>query len=65
MIIEDLTHDDILYVIEHLQSVCACREDCAGCFYADDYGACTLRMIPAEWRPEAIKGRGDNDDQSE
>lgn len=65
MIIEDLTHDDIHYIIEHLQAACACRVDCIGCHYVDDYGVCTLRSIPAEWRPEAIKERGDQDDQSE
>lgn len=55
MIIEDLTHDDIQYVIEHLQAACASREDCEGCHYADEHLVCTLRSIPAEWRPEAIR----------
>lgn len=63
MIIEDLTHDDIQYVIEHLQAACASREDCEGCHYADEHLVCTLRSIPAEWRPEAIrKEGGDQDD---
>lgn len=61
MIVDELTNDDILYIIECLKAHCACREDCIGCHYADDYGACTLRHIPAEWRPEAIKERGDHE----
>ena len=65
MIIDELTNDDIQYIIEHLQAVCACREDCECCHYVDDIGVCTLRSIPAEWRPEAIKERGDINDQSE
>lgn len=59
MLIDDITHDDIIYVIEHIHSFCACREDCIDCPYADDYVVCTLRSIPAEWRPEAINKCGD------
>lgn len=55
MIIDDLTHDDILYVIEHLHDVCACRKDCIGCYYADEKDECTLCSIPEEWRLNAIK----------
>ena len=62
MIIDELTHDDIVQVIEHLQAACACREDCIDCPYADDYGNCTIKHIPAEWRPEAIRKVGDQDD---
>ena len=62
MIIDELTHDDILYVIEHLQAYCAFREDCDGCHYADYFGSCTIKSIPAEWRPEAIMKGGDNNE---
>ena len=31
MIIDDLTRDDIIYVIEHIHDFCACREDCINC----------------------------------
>lgn len=54
MIIDDLTRDDIIYVIEHIHDFCACREDCINCPYSDCICVCTLRGIPAEWRPEAI-----------
>lgn len=57
MIIEELTHDDIMQVIEHLHDYCACRDDCDACFYADDYVNCTIKSIPAEWRPSAIEYR--------
>ena len=62
MIIDELTHDDIVQVIEHLHDACACREDCSGCHYADEILVCTLRSIPAEWRPEAIRKAGDQND---
>ena len=65
MIIDELTHDDIMHVIEHLHDYCASREYCSGCFYANDYEQCILKHIPAEWSPGSIKYRlegGEHDD---
>lgn len=59
MIIDDLTHDDILYVLEHLHDVCASREDCDGCYYANEHNECTLKYIPLEWRLNEIRKEGD------
>ena len=64
MIIDELTHEDIMQTIEHLQAYCACRENCTDCHYGDEFG-CALKCIPAKWRPEAIKERGDQNDQGE
>lgn len=62
MIIDDLTHDDILYIIEHLHDACASRVECKGCYYADKHDECTLCSIPEEWRLNAIMKEGDPDD---
>ena len=59
MIIDDLTHDDILYIIEHLHDACASRENCEGCYYSDKHVECAISGIPEEWRLNAIRKEGD------
>ena len=68
MIIDDLTNDDIQYVIEHIHSVCSCRDACKGCHYAKKEiiaditrYTCALNGIPAEWYVENIGKEGDPD----
>ena len=55
---QELTNDDILYILDCLKVGCACRDDCIDCPYADEFG-CTLKHIPSEWRTEALKKEGD------
>lgn len=66
MIIDDLTYDDIIYVLEHLHSVCSCRDACNGCHYAYNEKIakvtrhqCALNGIPAEWNVDLLGKEGD------
>lgn len=59
MIIDDITRDDVISVLEHVQATCALNDDyCMRCPYAisDDYNSCALSHIPERWQLDKIGG---------
>ena len=65
MIIDEITRDDVMMVLEHVQATCACRNNCEGCaYYITDEG-CSLAHLPERWRLNQIGKEGDADDTGE
>lgn len=65
MIIDDVTRDDVLTVLEHVQAKCALNDDyCMSCPYAnhDNYNSCAFSHIPERWQLDQIGKDGDQDD---
>ena len=57
MIIDDITRDDIITVLEHVQATCALNDDCCrSCPYADHYNVCVLDHVPERWKLDQIGG---------
>lgn len=59
MIIDDITRDDIITVLEHVQATCALNNDyCLSCPYADhdNYNDCVLAHAPYRWQLDRIGG---------
>ena len=63
MIIDEITQDDVMMVLEHVQATCALKGDCSGCRYAGEMNACVLAHLPERWKLDQIGG--DEDDQGE
>ena len=57
MIIDDITRDDVISVLEHVQATCACNGDyCRSCPYADHDNTCVLAHVPERWQLDQIGG---------
>ncbi len=58
MIIDELTNDDIIIVLEHVQATCACRSYCNDCrFYIPGEG-CALAHLPERWQLDDLIRKG-------
>lgn len=63
MIIEEITPDDIITVLEHVQATCFVRSCCDGCLFHIPGDGCALAHLPERWRiNELIRKVGDADD---
>ena len=60
MIVDDLTRDDVLYVLEHVQATCALRVGCDGCSYYIGCIGCALAHLPVRWELDQIGGDADD-----
>jgi len=65
MIIDELTLDDVMMVLEHVQSACAVKADCVGCRYTGELNACVLAHLPERWKLDQIGKGGDQYDSCE
>mgnify|MGYP006932839723 CR=1 FL=1 len=64
MIIDEITPDDIITVLEHVQATCAVRSYCDGCRYLMRGDGCALAHLPERWKlDDIIRKVGDEDDQ--
>lgn len=50
MIIDEITHDDMITVLEHVQATCACRSCCEGCRFHIPGEGCALAHLPERWQ---------------
>lgn len=50
MIIDDITRDDMITVLEHVQATCACRVCCYGCLFHIPGEGCALAHLPERWK---------------
>lgn len=60
MIIDDITRDDVISVLEHVQATCACRSYCEGCRYHIPGEGCSLAHLPERWQLDQIGGDSDD-----
>lgn len=63
MIVDEITRDDVIAVLDHVQATCALNNDyCQSCPYADhdDHNACCIGSAPYTWNLDKIGG--DNDE---
>lgn len=58
MIIDELSHDDVMMVLEHVQAICMCRSSCEGCKYYIPDDGCSLAHLPERWRLHDLKMKG-------
>lgn len=62
MIIDEITRDDVITVLEHVQATCMCREDCLGCQYNIFGLGCAFAYLPERWELDQIRKEGDQND---
>ena len=62
MIIDEITQDDVITVLEHVQATCACRSYCEGCTYHIPGEGCSLAHLPERWQLDQIGGDADDSD---
>lgn len=63
MIIDDITRDDVMMVLEHVQATCALKSYCEGCPYRIPGVGCAFAHLPERWQlNELIRKVGDEDD---
>ena len=60
MIIDDITQDDVITILEHVQATCACRISCDGCNYNTRGEGCALAHLPERWQLDKIGGDADD-----
>lgn len=56
MIIDDITMEDVIAVLEHVQSVCALMCLCDGCRFSIPGEGCSLAHLPERWQLDQIGG---------
>lgn len=62
MIVDEITRDDVITVLEHVQATCALNDDFGHkCPYADhdNCSGCVLAHIPKFWQIDKIGGDQD------
>lgn len=62
MIIDDIDRDDVITVLEFVQSTCACRSYCVCCIFHIQGEGCSLAHLPERWQLDQIGKGGDQDD---
>lgn len=64
MIIDEISRDDVLIVLDHVKTTCALNNDyCQSCPYADhdNHNDCTLAHVPYLWALDKIGGDQNED----
>ena len=62
MIIDEITRDDVMMVLEHVAATCALKDDCVNCPYINgNLRSCALAHLPHRWELDQIGKEGDSD----
>ena len=59
MIVDEITRDDVITVLDHVQATCALNNDyCQSCPYADhdNHNDCCIASAPFVWNLNKIGG---------